>query len=76
MTFKQEFTNGIFKLIASTSGGRAFVYTIGHVLISMMVVRMMTTATWWEAGSVALIEPLLNGFWYYLLDKWWTRNAT
>ena len=52
MTFKPEFTNGIFKLIASTSGGRAFVYTIGHVLISMMVVRVMTTATWWEAGSV------------------------
>ena len=67
MTFKPEFTNGIFKLIASTSGGRAFVYTIGHVLISMMVVRVMTTATWWEAGSV--VNRMLTKWFLVLLTR-------
>ena len=28
-----EFSRGIFKVIASTSAGRALVYTIGHVYI-------------------------------------------
>jgi uncharacterized membrane protein len=25
---------------------------------------------------VALIEPTINGFWYYLLDKLWTKTFT
>ena len=68
-----EFTNGIFKTIAGTSAGRALVYTLGHIIIAMSVVTIITGANLWEAGAVALIEPTINGFWYYLLDKMWTR---
>lgn len=68
-----EFTNGIFKTIAGTSAGRALVYTLGHIIIAMSVVTIITGASLWEAGAVALIEPTINGFWYYLLDKMWTR---
>ena len=68
-----EFTNGIFKTIAGTSAGRALVYTLGHVIIAMSVVTIITGASLWEAGAVALVEPTINGFWYYLLDKMWTR---
>lgn len=64
-----EFSRGIFNLIATTSGGRATIYTIGHIIISMMTVRFFTDASWFEAGVVALVEPLINGVWYYLLDK-------
>ena len=68
-----EFTNGIFKVIASTSVGRAFIYTLGHVIIAMSVVSIVTGASLFEAGLVALIEPSINGVWYYCLDKLWTR---
>ena len=67
-----EFSSGIFKVIASTSAGRALVYTTGHIIIAMTVVSVLTGASLWEAGLVALVEPTINGFWYYILDKIWS----
>ena len=64
-----EVTQGMFKLIASTSLGRAMVYTAGHVVIAMNVVYWLTGASLFEAGLVALVEPCINGCWYYLLDR-------
>ena len=69
-----EFNTGIFKVIASTSAGRALVYTVGHVIIAMTVVSVLTGASLWEAGLVALVEPTINGFWYYILDKIWSAK--
>jgi len=69
-----EFKKGIFNVIAGTSVGRALVYTIGHVIIAMTVVSILTGASLFEAGLVALVEPTINGFWYYILDKIWTNN--
>ncbi len=69
-----EFKKGIFNVIAGTSVGRALVYTIGHVIIAMTVVSILTGASLFEAGLVALVEPTINGFWYYILDKLWTNN--
>ena len=68
-----EFTNGIFKTIASTSAGRALVYTLGHIIIAMTVVSVMTGASLWESGAVALIEPSINGIWFYFLHKTWKK---
>ena len=69
-----EFKKGIFNVIAGTSVGRALVYTIGHVIIAMTVVSILTGASLFEAGLVALVEPTINGIWYYILDKLWTNN--
>ena len=68
-----EFTNGIFKVILGTSLGRALIYTMGHIIISMTVVRIVTNASLFEAGLVALIEPSINGVWYYILDRLWNN---
>ena len=68
-----EFTNGIFKTVAGTSVGRALIYTLGHIIIAMTVLSVVTGASLWEAGLVALIEPTINGFWYYCLDKLCTK---
>jgi len=35
----------------------------------MSTVYLLTGASLFEAGLVAIVEPLINGFWYYLLDK-------
>ena len=68
-----EFTTGIwntFRNIAGTSSvALALIFFCGHVLIAMTVVSVMTGASLWEAGAVALIEPAINGCWFYLLDK-------
>ena len=64
-----ELSQGMFKVIASTSLGRALVYTAGHVIIAMNVVYWLTGASLFEAGLVAMVEPCINGCWYYLLDR-------
>ena len=69
-----EFTNGIFKVISRTSVGRALIYTLGHIMIAMSVVSVLTGASLWQAGAVALIEPTINGVWYYFLDKLFTMR--
>ncbi len=68
-----EFTHGIQgairKLISGSSVGLALIYTLGHVVIAMTVVSVMTGASLWEAGTVALVEPTINGIWFFILHK-------
>jgi len=47
----------------------AIIYTLGHVIIAMTVVSVLTGASLWEAGAVALVEPSINGIWFYMLHK-------
>ena len=49
----------------------AVIYTIGHILIAICVVRAITDSSWWDAGLVALIEPVINGVWFYMLHRIW-----
>ena len=70
-----EFKTGIFELIKNTSVGRALIYTCGHIIIAMSVVSVLTGASLWEAGAVALVEPTINGVWYYSLDKLFTMRT-
>ena len=53
----------------------SIIYTIGHILIAGTVVYSLTGSTIWEAGAVALIEPAINGIWYYFLDKLFTMKT-
>jgi len=72
-----EFKNGIFNLLkklGTTSVGRAIVYTIGHIIIAMTCNRLITGAEWKLAGVDAIVEPMINGVWYYLLDRLWTKK--
>ena len=64
----------MIQVIIQTSLGRALIYTSGHILIAMSVVSVLTGASLFEAGLVALIEPTINGAWYYILDKLWTTK--
>ena len=51
----------------------AIIFFIGHILIAMTVVSMITGASIWEAGAVAIIEPAVNSVWFYILHKIWNR---
>ncbi len=73
-----EFTQGIFVTIKNFLRGDslvlALIYTFGHVIIAMTVVSLMTGASLWEAGAVALIEPSINGVWFYILHSIWKKR--
>ena len=45
----------------------ASVYTVGHILIAMTCNRIITGASFDVAAADAFIEPIINGFWFYLL---------
>ena len=72
-----EFTQGIQgalkKLITGSSVALAVIYTLGHICIAMTVVTVMTGASIWEAGAGALIEPSINGVWFYVLHSLWKK---
>ena len=72
-----EFTTGIQgafnSLLKKSSLTLALVYTVGHVIIAMTVVFTMTGASLWEAGTVALVEPAINGIWFYILHSLWRK---
>ena len=67
-----EFTKGIFNLLKDSSLSLAIIYTLGHIMISASVVTIVTGASLFEAGLVALIEPAINGVLFYILHKLWT----
>jgi len=72
-----EFTKSMMGIFTQNSLSLALTYTVGHVIIAMNVVYWMTGASIWEAGTVALIEPTINGVWFYVLHKVWihvTKN--
>ena len=64
-----EFTKGIGTICKTSSLALAIVYTLGHILIAMTVISVMTDASLFEAGAVALVEPAINGVWFYVLHK-------
>ena len=77
---KNEFQVGIFEVLKNLLKGNsvvlALIYTLGHICIAMTVVSLLTGASIWEAGLVALIEPTINGFWFYILHSLWKTYNT
>jgi len=68
-----ELTKSFIGVFKENSFALALVYTIGHVIIALNVVYWMTGASVFEAGLVALVEPAINGFWFFLLHKIWRK---
>ena len=71
-----EFTKGIVNAVKDRmdeSIALAIIFFIGHILIAMTVVSLVTGASIWEAGLVALIEPAVNSVWFFVLHKLWKK---
>ena len=71
-----EFANGILVTIKNKMDDSillALIFFLGHILIAMIVVSMITGASIWEAGAVALVEPAVNSVWFYVLHKLWKK---
>tara|TARA_Y100001970_G_scaffold223056_1_gene274528 strand:- start:123 stop:422 length:300 start_codon:yes stop_codon:yes gene_type:complete len=77
---KMEVTTGIFKaaenIFKNNKGSilRTIVYTIGHFAIAITVLMLVADVSFVIALTDAIIEPLANSIWYFILDKWWTSK--
>ena len=75
-----EITNGIFQaannIYQSNKGSllRTVIYTIGHFAIAITVLMLVADVSFVIALTDAIIEPLANSIWYFILDKWWTSK--
>ena len=76
-----EVTIGIFeasKEIYSNNRGsilRTIVYTIGHFGIAITVLMLVADVSFMIALTDAIVEPIANSVWYFVLDKWWASKS-
>ena len=52
---------------------RTIIYTIGHICIAIICVTTITGSDFTLATIDAIIEPIINAFWYFALDYFWTK---
>ena len=76
-----EVTSGIFKAagnIYSNNKGsilRTIIYTIGHFAIAITVLMLIADLPFSIALTDAIVEPIANSVWYFILDKWWASKS-
>jgi len=75
-----EVTLGIFKatenIYKNNKGSilRTAVYTVGHFIIAITVLILVADVSFLVAITDAIVEPLANAVWYFILDKWWSNR--
>ena len=76
-----EVTSGIFNAATSiyknNKGSilRTIIYTIGHFIIAISVLMLVAEVSFAVALTDAIVEPIANSVWYFILDKWWTSKS-
>ena len=53
---------------------RTIVYTVGHFVIAITVLMLVADVSFAVALTDAIVEPLANSVWYFLLDKFWASK--
>ena len=76
-----ELTKGIFNTASNVYKNnkgsilRTIVYTIGHFIIAITVLMLVADVSFKVALTDAIVEPIANSIWYFILDKWWTSKS-
>ena len=72
-----EFTDSMLGVWKANKGSlaRTVIYTIGHFVIAITCLMLIADVSLREAMTDAIVEPIANSVWYFLLDKWWTWNV-
>lgn len=72
-----ELTRGILNIIKRLLGESSvfltIIYTIGHIFIATICNWIITGAAMELAAIDAIIEPIINGIWFYALHKFAKR---
>ena len=68
-----EFRSGIYNLLKNivtySSATLAVIYTLGHIIIAMTCNYLITGASLDLAAIDAIVEPCINGVWFYILHN-------
>ena len=76
-----EVTSGIYNAATSiyknNKGSilRTIIYTIGHFIIAISVLMAVAEVSFAVALTDAIVEPIANSVWYFILDKWWASKS-
>ncbi len=55
---------------------RTLVFTIGHFVIAASILKILDPGIeMWVAITDAIVEPLINSVWYYILDRYWVTKV-
>ena len=77
-----ELTQGLFQVsknfVTNNKGSllRTLVYTIGHFLIAIVCLMLIADVSFLIALTDAIVEPIANSIWYFLLDKFWASKVS
>ena len=77
-----EFTQGLFQVsrefFTNNKGSllRTLVYTIGHFAIAIICLMLIADVSFLIALTDAIVEPIANSIWYFLLDKFWASKVS
>ena len=77
-----ELTQGIFQtskdIFKNNKGSllRTLIYTIGHFAIAIICLMLIADVSFGVALTDAIVEPIANSIWYFLLDKFWASKVT
>ena len=75
-----EINKGLFNAAADIYNNnrgsilRTIIYTIGHFAIAITVLMLVADVSFYIALTDAIVEPLANSVWYFLLDKFWASK--
>jgi len=68
-----EFQTGLYdavkNIVGHSSATLAAIYTIGHIFIAMACTYLITGSTLELAVTNAIVEPCVNGVWFYILHR-------
>ena len=76
-----ELTQGLYQtgreFISNNKGSllRTLVYTIGHFAIAIICLMLIADVPFVIALTDAIVEPIANSVWYFLLDKFWASKV-
>ena len=76
-----ELTQGIYKTAGTVYNNnkgsilRTIIYTIGHFIIAISVLMFVADVSFSVALTDAIVEPIANSIWYFILDKWWASKS-
>ena len=75
-----EFDKGIYvtakDIYINNKGSllRTLIYTIGHFGIAITLLMLIADVPFMIALTDAIVEPIANAVWYFILDKIWTAK--
>jgi uncharacterized membrane protein len=64
----------LWEVSASATTIRTAIFTSGHFVIDVVVIAWITGASMGVATAASLVGPVINGIWFWAIDRWWSQR--